>query len=510
MPEFLKVVGARQHNLKNITVSIPRDRFVVITGVSGSGKSSLAMDTIYAEGQRRYIESLSTYARQFLGEMDKPDVDSIEGLSPAIAIEQKAVSKNPRSTVGTVTEIHDYLRLLFAHVGTPHCYQCGREIKPQTSQQIVEEMLANIPEGMKFQVLAPIVRGKKGEFQNLFKRLKKDGYLRVVVNGDVYSLDDDISLNKQKKHDIMVVVDRLVMRRDGVATRLADAVETALKLAEGMVVVKFVGTGSEEFQKPLVYSEHYACPECGISYPELSPRMFSFNNPYGYCKYCNGLGDVMVIDANRIIPDTSVNLYESNVSRIPGFGNHESYSWQMIEAVAEYYGIDLCRPVYEIPKEKFYKVLFGSGGEKIPVTYEKVSDEFSDHESSWKVKRPFEGLIPMLQRRYMQTDSEGMREWYEQFMVEQRCPNCNGKRLRPESLAVTVGGVNIAELSDMNVKEALEFLDSLDLTPRQEEIAREVLKEIRARYSFLQNVGLDYISLSRRAQTLSGGESERI
>ncbi|GAB4312269.1 MAG: excinuclease ABC subunit UvrA [Promethearchaeota archaeon] len=510
MPEYLRIRGARQHNLKDITVEIPRGRLVVITGVSGSGKSSLAMDTIYAEGQRRYIESLSTYARQFLGEMDKPDVDSIEGLSPAIAIEQKAVSKNPRSTVGTVTEIHDYLRLLYAHVGTPHCYLCGREIKPQTSQQIVEEITSNLPAGAKFQVVAPVVRGKKGEFQQLFKRLRGEGYLRVVVDGEPFSLEEDIVLRKQQKHEIDVVVDRLVMK-DGVETRLADAVESALKLGEGTVKI-LVRDANETGQADgvLVYSEHYACPKCGISFPELVPRMFSFNNPYGYCKFCNGLGDVMVFDAKRIFPDLTVSIYESNLRRVPGFGSVGGYSWQMIRSVADYYGIDLDLPLAEIPPEKLSKILMGTGGEKVRMKFERNGDFSGRGDVKMEFRRSFEGIIPMLQRRYMQTDSEDAREWMEQFMVEQRCPKCQGSRLRPESLAVTVGGVDIATLSDMNVRQASEFINNLQLTDRQALIAKEVLKEIRSRYSFLVNVGLDYISMSRKARTLSGGESERI
>ncbi|HMF32770.1 MAG TPA: excinuclease ABC subunit UvrA [Candidatus Lokiarchaeia archaeon] len=502
MPDKLIVRGARQHNLKNINVEIPRDKLVVITGVSGSGKSSLAMDTIYAEGQRRYIESLSTYARQFLGELDKPDVDSIEGLSPAIAIEQRSVSKNPRSTVGTVTEIHDYLRLLFASIGIPHCPNCGKEIKAQTAQEIIDQVIIEYPAGSKLRVLAPVVRGKKGEFQRLLQQLKREGYTRVEVDGEPRMLEEEITLNKNQKHDINVVVDRIVMKED-IRKRLTDSIEASLKLAEGIVRVDAEG------DQPHVFSEHYACEDCGISLPEITPRMFSFNNPYGYCKYCQGLGSVLEFDEDFLFGDRNATIHENRITSVPGFSNPSSISWRIIETVAEHFDIDLNLPLNEIPRSKLDKILMGTGQEKIHFDVGSANGD-EDREFSWSFTRPFEGILPMLQRRYMTTNSQGARDYYENFMVEHKCTACKGARLRPETLAVTVNAKNIAEISSMTVEEAKDFFETLDLTDREALIVKDVLKEIRGRFSFLQNVGLTYLSLDRATRTLSGGESERI
>lgn len=502
MPDKLIVRGARQNNLKNITIEIPRDKLVVFTGVSGSGKSSLAMDTIYAEGQRRYIESLSTYARQFLGELDKPDVDSIEGLSPAIAIEQKSVSKNPRSTVGTVTEIHDYLRLLFANIGIPHCPNCGREIKAQTAQEIIDLVMKEYPAGTKLRVLAPVVQGKKGEFQRLLQQLKRDGYNRVEVNGEARTLDEEITLNKNQKHDISVVVDRIVIKED-ISKRLSDSIENALKLAEGVVKI------DPEGDKPRIFSEHYACVDCGISFPEITPRMFSFNNPFGFCKYCQGLGFVQEFDEEMLFGDKDATIYDNKITMVPGFGTRGSVSWRIVETVAEFYGFNLNTPLKDIPPEKLDKILTGTGQDKIHFDINgDIPDE--DREFSWSFTRPFEGILPMLQRRYMTTQSQSSREYYEHFMVERKCNACKGARLRPESLAVTVNGKNIAEVSALTVEEGLDYFNKLKLTEREALIVKDVLKEIRSRLSFLQNVGLEYLSLDRAARTLSGGESERI
>jgi len=504
--KYIVIKGARQHNLKNIDVKIPRNKLVVITGISGSGKSSLAMDTLYAEGQRRFLESLSSYARQFLGEMDKPDVDSIEGLSPAIAIEQKALSKNPRSTVGTVTEIYDYYRLLYANVGIPHCPNCGKEIKPQTPQQIIDQVYASLKEDEKFVIKAPIIRDRKGEYKDLLDDLKKQGFLRVEVDGIQYTLDEDISMEKNIKHNISVIVDRLIMR-DDIRTRLADSIETALNLTEGIVVIDIVGKREER------YSEHYACLDCGISIPQLDHKMFSFNIPHGSCKYCNGLGSVMEFDKRLILgDDLNIPLQESSIRNIPGFGTLSGYSWQMLNQVADHYGFDTKKtPIKDIEKDKLNKLLYGSAGEKIQFHYEKDNKykEYKD-ESSYRVKREFEGIIPMLHRRYMETNSERGRETYESFMNNVDCPQCHGQRLKPESRAVTLQKLNISELSELPVKDAVQFFESLSLDEIEGKIVKEVLKEIRERLSFLANVGLDYITLMRRSDTLSVGEAERI
>jgi excinuclease ABC subunit A len=503
------IKGARQNNLKNIDVVIPRNKIVVITGISGSGKSSLAMDTLYAEGQRRFLESLSSYARQFLGEMDKPDVDSIEGLSPAIAIEQKPLSKNPRSTVGTVTEIYDYYRLLYANIGIPHCPKCGKEIKPQTPQQIIQQVLDSITINEKFVIKAPIIRDRKGEYKELLQDLKKQGYLRIEVDGIQYTLDEEISMDKNVKHNIRVIVDRLVMRKD-IRARLADSIETALNLTEGIVVVEVIGKGEQ------IYSEHLACVDCGISIPSLDHKMFSFNIPHGSCKYCSGLGTVMELDYGLILgDDLDVPLQETPIRDIPGFGSLTGFFWQSIKQVAKHYGFDTNKTaIKDIDPQKLHKILFGSDEESIEFHFKSDNNGYknqnSEIKSSYHVVRPFEGVIPMLHRRYMETSSEWAREIYESFMNKIKCPKCHGQRLKEESLAVSINDLNIADLSDLSVKEANNFFDALKLDDTQKKIVKEVLKEIKSRLSFLENVGLDYITLSRRSDTLSVGEAERI
>jgi excinuclease ABC subunit A len=509
MNDFIVVKGARENNLKNIDVKIPRNQLVVVTGISGSGKSSLVINTLYAEGQRRFLESLSSYARQFLGEMDKPDVDSIEGLSPAIAIEQKALSKNPRSTVGTITEIYDYYRLLFANIGIPHCPNCGKEIKPQTPQQIIQVVLNSLKTDQKFVVKAPIIRDRKGEYKDLLHDLKKQGYARVEIDGIRYTLDEEISMKKNVKHNINVIVDRLVMRKD-IKTRLADSVETALDLTEGLVIIEVIDESEQ------IYSEHFACTDCGISFPQLDHKMFSFNIPHGSCKYCSGLGTAMEFDYGLIIGnDLTVSLMETPIRDIPGFGSLTGYSWQTIEQVAKHYGFNSNKtPIQDIEPERLNKLLFGTQNEAIDFHFENNGNDYrnqdNEFKSSWDVKRPFEGVIPILHRRYMETRSEWAREIYESFMNQISCPHCNGKRLKPESLAVTISDLNIAQLSDLPVKESNTFFNSLQLDETEKTISKDILKEILDRLSFLENVGLDYISLSRRSDTLSVGEAERI
>ncbi len=503
------IKGARQNNLKNIDVTIPRNKLIVITGISGSGKSSLAMDTLYAEGQRRFLESLSSYARQFLGEMDKPDVDSIEGLSPAIAIEQKPLSKNPRSIVGTVTEIYDYYRLLYANIGIPHCPNCGKEIKPQTPQQIIQQILISIKENQKFIVKAPLIRDRKGEYKELLQDLKKQGYVRVEVDGIRYTLDEDISMEKNVKHNISVIIDRLVMKKN-IKTRLADSIETALNLTDGLVIIEELEQGEQ------IYSEHLACVDCGLSFPPLDHKMFSFNIPHGSCKYCSGLGNVMEFDYGILLGnDLDVPLEETPLRDIPGFGSLNGYSWQTIVQVAKHYGFDTDKTLIKnIDPTKLHKILYGSENESIDFHFESENNDYKNHngdfKSSWQVVRPFEGIIPLLQRRYMETRSEWARDVYESFMNRINCPQCDGQRLKPESLAVTINNLNIAELSALSVKDSLKFYKELNLTETEKIIVKEVLKEILDRLSFLENVGLDYISLNRRSDTLSVGEAERI
>ena len=509
MHDYIIIKGARQNNLKNIDVKIPRNKLVVITGISGSGKSSLAMDTLYAEGQRRFLESLSSYARQFLGEMDKPDVDSIEGLSPAIAIEQKALSKNPRSTVGTVTEIYDHYRLLFANIGIPHCPDCGKEIKPQTPQQIIEQLLTSIKENQKFIIKAPIIRDRKGEYKELLLDLKKQGYVRVEIDGIQYTLDEDISMEKNVKHNINVIIDRLVMRKD-IKTRLADSIETSLELSEGLVIIEVVE------KRELIYSEHLACVDCGISFPQLDHKMFSFNIPHGSCKHCNGLGNVLEFDYGLILGnDLEISLQETPIRDIPGFGNVTGYFWQYLDQVAKHYGFDTDKTsIKDIDPKKLHKILFGTENESLEFHFvsenKDIKNQNGEFKSSWQVVKPFEGIIPMLHRRYMETRSDWARGIYESFMNHINCPQCNGKRLKPESLAVTIDNLNISDLSSLAVKDSLKFFKKLKLDEIQKKIVKDVLKEIFDRLSFLKNVGLDYIALNRRSGTLSVGEAERI
>ena len=492
----LIVKGAREHNLKNVDLEIPRDKLVVFTGISGSGKSSLAFDTIYAEGQRRYVESLSSYARQFLGQMEKPDVDYIEGLSPAISIDQKTTSKNPRSTVGTVTEIYDYLRLLYARIGIPHCPVCGREIRQQTVDQIVDKIM-ELPEGSRIQVLAPVVRGRKGEHVKEFENARKSGFVRVRVDGNIYDLSESIALEKNKKHTIEIVVDRLVIRQD-IKGRLADSIETATGLSGGILSVDVVD-GEE-----MIFSQNYSCPEHGVSSEELSPRMFSFNNPFGACPKCTGLGVFMSMDPDRIIPNPALSIRGGAITASGwGYAEGGTIAQMYYEGLAAHYGFSLDTPVKDLPKKIVDILLYGTKGEKIKLVRQK---EYGHGEYMTE----FEGVLNNLQRRYRETSSEWMREELEEYMSEIPCPECRGERLRPESLAVTVGGINIAQLSRKSVVDALDFVMNVDLTEREHMIGDRILKEIRERLGFLQSVGLEYLTLSRAAGTLSGGESQRI
>ena len=492
----LIVKGAREHNLKNVDIEIPRDKLVVFTGLSGSGKSSLAFDTIYAEGQRRYVESLSSYARQFLGQMEKPDVDTIEGLSPAISIDQKTTSKNPRSTVGTVTEIFDYLRLLYARIGIPHCPICGREIKQQTVDQIVDQVMA-LPERTRIQILAPIVRGRKGEYVKEFESARKSGYVRARVDGIVYDLSESIKLEKNKKHTIEIVIDRLVISEE-IRSRLADSIETATSLSGGLLTVDVID-GEE-----MTFSQNYSCPEHGVSIEELSPRMFSFNNPYGACPKCTGLGIFMSIDPELIVSNRNLSIREGGI-RASGWSYLDggTIAQMYYEGLAEHYGFSLDTPIKNLPKKVMDVIFYGSKGEKIKMTRKK---EYGS--GTYMVE--FEGVVNNLQRRYQETQSEWMREELESYMSQVPCPECHGQRLKPESLAVTVGGLNIAELSQKSVADALAFINGIRLTEREHMIADRILKEITERLGFLQSVGLEYLTLSRSAGTLSGGESQRI
>lgn len=494
MKDQIIVKGARQHNLKNITVEIPRDKLVVITGLSGSGKSSLAFDTIYAEGQRRYVESLSAYARQFLGQMDKPDVDYIEGLSPAISIDQKTTSRNPRSTVGTVTEIYDYLRLLFARIGEPHCPKCGKLIERQTVQQIVDHVLA-MPQGTRFMVMAPLVRGRKGEHVKIMDDMRKAGYVRMFVDGEVRTLDEEIKLEKNKKHSLSVVIDRLAVR-DGITQRLTDSVETALKLAEGLVEINVIGGETQ------MYSENFACSDCGISLPEIEPRLFSFNNPMGACPACTGLGMNMELDKSLIIPDGSKTFAEGVIAALST--NQEAYHMKQLAAVLSYYGYSLDTVWNDLPKDMQEILWYGSGEQKFSFMYENLQGEVKKHTT------PFEGIIPLLRRRHREAFSERMRLDIESFMTSTPCPVCYGARLKPEVLSILVGGKNICEVTALTVRDAINFFETLNLTERQQFIARQILKEILARLRFLNDVGLDYLTLDRAAGTLSGGEAQRI
>lgn len=490
------IKGAREHNLQNIDLTLPRDKFVVITGISGSGKSSLAFDTIYAEGQRRYVESLSAYARQFLGQMKKPEVDYIEGLSPAISIDQKTTKMNPRSTVGTVTEVYDYLRLLFARIGVPHCYQCGKEISQQTSGQIVDSILQD-EEGTKIQILAPVVKDRKGAHNKVFEDLRKKGFIRVRVDGEVSNLEDDFILDKNKKHTVEVVVDRLALRSDlDFKRRLADSVETALELGEGVMMVLY-SPGQER-----VFSEHFACTDCGINFEEISPRMFSFNSPHGACPECNGLGSKLEIDTDLVVPDNSQSLNEGAIYPWSKSKTRDNYYYQMLQAVADHYGFSMDIPFQDLPQQYQDIILYGSS--------ERVEFTFRRKNRQHHVKRRFEGVVRRMERLYMDTKSNYMRSYINQFMSDRKCPRCEGTRLRPESRSVTVGGKNISQVVEMPIKSSKRFFEELQLRDMDLYIAREILKEIRERLKFLVDVGLDYITLERSSGTLSGGEAQRI
>jgi excinuclease ABC subunit A len=497
------VSGAREHNLKDISLTLPRDSLVVITGLSGSGKSSLAFDTIYAEGQRRYVESLSAYARQFLGQMDKPDVDSIEGLSPAISIDQKTTSRNPRSTVGTVTEVYDYLRLLWARVGHPHCHNCGAPIAGQSAEQIIDQVM-ELPEGSRFMVLAPVVRGRKGEYGRMFEELKADGFQRARVDGDLRMLDEKIELDKKYKHDIAVVVDRLVMRTD-LRKRLADSVETAVGLADGIVEIEVLPARDAppgEASRILTFSEKFACLNCGTSMPELEPRIFSFNSPHGACERCTGLGHQMEIDPELVVPDPSLTIADGALA--PWAGTQSNYYEQMMQSIAEQYGVDLHVPWAELSDEDREVFLYGTGGERVAVSYRNRYGR----QRSYATR--FEGIVSNLERRYRETDSDSSREKIEEFMSVRPCPACKGSRLRPESRAVLVGGMAIHEFCAMSVHKALRWLDEVELTETERHIARLIFREIQERLHFLENVGIGYLSMDRGAATLSGGEAQRI
>ena len=497
MQDHIYIKGARENNLKNIDVTIPRDKLVVLTGLSGSGKSSLAFDTIYAEGQRRYVESLSSYARMFLGQMDKPDVDYIDGLSPAISIDQKTTSKNPRSTVGTVTEIYDYLRLLWARIGTPHCPKCGKEIRQQTIDQIIDQILA-LPEGTRIQVLAPVVRGRKGEHAKVLEDARRSGYVRVRADGSLYDLSEDIPLEKNKKHHIEIVVDRLIVRPD-LGQRLTDSVETASHLSGGIVIVNLLRE-----EQDLIFSQNYACDDCGISIEELTPRMFSFNNPYGACPTCTGLGMQLKADPALIIPDDSLSILDGAITA-SGWNSIRSdgISRMYFEALSKKYQFSLRTPVRELPESVRQIILYGTGGEKLELHYDQPRGK-------GVLYQPFEGVANNLERRYQETQSDASKREIEEFMSQCPCPACQGRRLKPEALAVTVGGLSIWQATELPVDEELAFFNGLTLTETQQLIAAQILKEIRSRLGFLQSVGLSYLTLSRSSGTLSGGESQRI
>ncbi|MGH2846018.1 MAG: excinuclease ABC subunit UvrA [Thermoleophilaceae bacterium] len=501
------VSGAREHNLKDLHLRLPRNALIVITGLSGSGKSSLAFDTIYAEGQRRYVESLSAYARQFLGQMDKPDLDSIEGLSPAISIDQKTTSRNPRSTVGTVTEIYDYLRLLWARVGHPHCYNCGRPIEAQSAEQIIDQVMM-LPEGTRFMVLAPVVRGRKGEYGRLFEELRAEGFTRVKVGGELRRLEEDIVLDKKYKHDISVVIDRLVMRPD-LRKRLADSVETAVARAEGLVDVELVRRegGGREAGPPdggeiTTYSDRFMCLHCGTSMPELEPRTFSFNSPHGACPRCTGLGSQMEIDPELIVPDPSLTLNDGAI--LPWSTSASNYYEQMTQAIADKWEVDMDTPWEDLSEQVRRCFLHGTNGDKVYVTYRNRYGRKRSYMTT------FEGIVPNLERRYRETDSDWSREKIEEYMTLRPCPECKGARLRPESLAVTVGGLGVHEFTRMSARRSIEWLHGLELSATERQIARLILREIDERLRFLDNVGVGYLSLERAAATLSGGEAQRI
>lgn len=497
MNDKIIIKGAKEHNLKNINLEIPRDKLVVITGLSGSGKSSLAFDTLYAEGQRRYVESLSSYARQFLGLMEKPDVESIEGLSPAISIDQKTTSKNPRSTVGTVTEIYDYIRLLYARIGVPYCPNCGKKIEKQTIDQIVDNIM-ELEEGTRIQVLAPVVRGRKGEYTKQLEEFQKDGFVRVRIDGEIYELSDDIELDRKKKHNIDLIVDRLVIKED-IVSRLTESVEIALKHADNLVTIDIVG------DKEKLYSCNYACPDCGFSFPELTPRMFSFNNPMGACPKCTGIGYLMKMDEDLIIPDKNKTLYDG----VKAFGSStmkkgDTMAKMYFESIGRHYGVEIKnKKIKDLPRDFLEKILYGTGNEEIDFEYQSPA-------GIRKFKAPFEGVIPTLDRRHSETKSQGMRDFYEMYMSNSPCNECNGARLKPEILAIKIGDKNINELTEMSIGKIKDYLDNLTLNKTEAMISDLILKEIHQRLQFLIDVGLEYLTLSRSAGTLSGGEAQRI
>lgn len=498
MNDKIVIKGAKEHNLKNINIEIPRDKLVVITGLSGSGKSSLAFDTLYAEGQRRYVESLSAYARQFLGLMEKPDVESIDGLSPAISIDQKTTSKNPRSTVGTVTEIYDYIRLLYARIGVPYCPKCGKKIEKQTIDQIIDSILA-LEEGTRIQVLAPIVRGRKGEFVKQLQEFQKEGFVRARVDGEMVELSDDLDINRKKKHNIELIVDRLVIK-DDIRSRLTESVETALKHANNIVIID-----DATHKKESLFSQNYACPDCGISFEELTPRMFSFNNPFGACPSCTGIGYLMKMDEDLIIPDKNKTLYDG----VKAFGSSvmkrgDTMAKMYFESIARHYGVEIKGvPIKKLPRDFLEKILYGTGDEEIDFEYTSAA-------GTRRFTAPFEGVLPTLERRHNETKSQGMRAFYEMYMSDSPCPECHGARLKKESLSVKVGDKNINELTDMSINKIKDYLNSLELNAKDRMIADQIFKELNKRLQFLIDVGLEYLTLSRSAGTLSGGEAQRI
>ena len=497
MNDKIIIKGAKEHNLKNIDLEIPRDKLVVITGLSGSGKSSLAFDTLYAEGQRRYVESLSSYARQFLGLMEKPDVQRIDGLSPAISIDQKTTSKNPRSTVGTVTEIYDYIRLLYARIGVPYCPNCGKKIEKQSIDQIIDNIMS-LEEGTRIQILAPVVRGRKGEYTKQLEAYQKEGFVRVRIDGENYELSDDIELDRKKKHNIELVVDRLVIKPD-IISRLTESVEIALKHADKMVLIDVRGG------KEILYSCNYACPDCGFSFPELTPRMFSFNNPFGACPECTGIGYLMKMDEDLIVPDKNKTLYDG----IKAFGSStmkkgDTMAKMYFEAIGKHYGIDIKgKKIKDLPRWFMEKILYGTGDEEIDF-------EYSSYAGVRKFTAPFEGVLPTLDRRHNETKSQGMRDFYEMYMTNSECPVCHGARLKKEILSIKVGSKNINELTEMSIVKIKNYLNNLKLNKTQAMISELILKEIDQRLQFLVDVGLEYLTLSRNAGTLSGGEAQRI
>ena len=496
MNDNIVIKGAKEHNLKNINLEIPRNKLVVVTGLSGSGKSSLAFDTLYAEGQRRYVESLSAYARQFLGLMEKPDVESIEGLSPAISIDQKTTSKNPRSTVGTVTEIYDYIRLLYARIGVPYCPNCGKKIEKQTIDQIIDNIM-ELEEGTKIQVLAPVIRGRKGEYVKLIQDFQKEGFVRVRIDGNIYEITDDIEIDRKKKHNIDIVVDRLVIKPD-IRNRLTESVETALKHANNLVTIDIIG------KEERLFSQNYACPDCGISFEELTPRMFSFNNPFGACPECTGIGYLMKMDEDLIIPDKNKTLYDG----VKAFGSStmkkgETMAKMYFESIGRHYGVDIKKPIKKLPREFLEKILYGTGDEVIDF-------EFHSPSGVRRFSTPFEGVLPALDRRYRDTKSSGMRAFYEMYMSYRPCQTCHGARLKKESLSVKVGDKNINELTDMPIRKIKSYLENLSLNKKDKMIAEQIFKELSSRLQFLIDVGLEYLTLSRSSGTLSGGEAQRI